>query len=277
MQREDIIRLVEDFIARDPGNVISGDYALRPDLAGVRMYDAPRLRFGDAEDPYFDRLREPGVIGPHFQKPEDWLPGARTVISVFLPFSREVRVDNRADMSWPSPAWLHARIEGQEMIVRLTRVLRDTLRDAGHAAVAPLLDERFRSRGRLPNESGFDAYTSNWSERHAAFICGHGTFGLSKGLITHQGVAGRFTSVITDRGLPVDGRSYTGIYEHCSRCGACVDNCPADAISLEAGKDHEKCALFLAKTRAECTPRYGCGKCQVKVPCETKACVRAAP
>ncbi len=273
MNSADFVKLATDFVLRDSGNVISADFALRADLAGVRMFDAPLLGFGDAKDAYFARLKEKDVIGPHFKLPEEWLESADTVISIFLPASAAVRNDNKTAMDWPSPGWMHARIEGQAMITRLNRYLQEALKNAGYAALAPFLDERFYSR-EIPSDNPDTQpfFTSNWSERHAAFICGLGTFGLSKGLITEKGVAGRFTSIITNLHLPRTARGYTDIYENCSMCGACVKNCPAGAISPQTGKDHYKCSEYLEITKIKFKPRYGCGKCQVKVPCETRPC-----
>jgi len=111
---------------------------------------------------------------------------------------------------------------------------------------------------------------SNWSERHVAFVCGLGTFGLSKGLITKSGIAGRFGSILTELYLPPNNREYENIYEYCSMCGICVKNCPANAISIENGKNHNICSEFLNKTAKKYNPRYGCGKCQIGVPCENK-------
>lgn len=77
---------------------------------------------------------------------------------------------------------------------------------------------------------------SRWSERHAAYVCGLGTFGLSRGFITPKGMAGRITSIIIDEEFEPEERSYTGIYDFCIRCGACAVKCPAGAISKEYGK-----------------------------------------
>ncbi|MCL2760544.1 MAG: 4Fe-4S binding protein, partial [Desulfuromonadales bacterium] len=114
----------------------------------------------------------------------------------------------------------------------------------------------------------FSKYTSNWSERHIGFVAGLGTFGLSKGIITEKGMAGRMTSVITDLTLPVIKRAYKNTYEYCTMCGACVKNCPAKAISVKTGKDHKTCSNFLEMVKEKEPPYYACGKCQVKVPCE---------
>ncbi|KOA18561.1 4Fe-4S binding domain protein [Clostridium homopropionicum DSM 5847] len=69
--------------------------------------------------------------------------------------------------------------------------------------------------------------------------------------------------------LEPDRRDYENIYEYCSMCGKCVKNCPANAISLIYGKSHDACSDFLDKTAEKYKPRYGCGKCQINVPCES--------
>jgi epoxyqueuosine reductase QueG len=144
------------------------------------------------------------------------------------------------------------------------------LKHEGFTAIAPMVDPRFsRISPFNTNEHEQDYYTSNWSERHIAYACGLGTFGLSKGLITGKGIAGRFISLITSAYFTPDKRSYTGIYDYCTNCGACVRNCPAQAITLEKGKIHSICSAFVESTRYKHAPRFGCGKCQVKVPCES--------
>jgi epoxyqueuosine reductase QueG len=199
--------------------------------------------------------------------PKEWLPQCRTVISFFLPFSEAVKKGNRRDMSWPSEEWLHGRIEGQTLLNKLGMHLMSELIKAGYESIVPTLDRRFWSN---KNDSYHEAaFTSNWSERHVAFICGLGTFGLSKGLITQKGIAGRFGSILTELYLSPDKREYENIYEYCSMCGKCVKNCPVSAISIENGKNHTICSRFLDTTAEKYQPRYGCGKCQVCVPCES--------
>ena len=82
-------------------------------------------------------------------------------------------------------------------------------------------------------------------------------------------VSGRFGSVVTDAPLPVTKRRYTG-FTTTARCGACVRNCPAQAISLEHGKSHHLCCSYFDTLREKYAPRFGCGKCQVNVPCERR-------
>ena len=56
----------------------------------------------------------------------------------------------------------------------------------------------------------------------------------------------------------------------CTRCGACAHRCPAQAISLQEGKDHCTCRTWLLQMSERYAPRYGCGLCQTGVPCEHK-------
>ncbi|NMA68451.1 MAG: epoxyqueuosine reductase [Desulfitobacterium sp.] len=268
MDKQTLIKIAEDFIEHSQDNYISKEIAISDNVVGMRIYDAPIFAFGSADDEYFEQLKQPSIIGEHFLHPKEWLPEGKTVISFFLPFNEEVKNGNKKDMSWPSAEWLHARIEGQAFLIKLCNKLKSELLKAGYKAVVPSSDERFWSNTDSPN--GETKFTSNWSERHAAFICGLGTFGLSKGLITQRGTAGRFGSIITDLELSPDQRTYKDIYEYCSDCGKCVKNCPSGAISIENGKDHAICSKFLEQTAEIFKPRYGCGKCQINVPCESR-------
>ncbi len=265
MDRESIVSRATAFVEDAPANRVTAELAISEELVGMRMFQAPIFGFGAAADPYFQKLQEPAAVGPHFCLPSEWLPGAETVISFFLPFTEAVIAGNSRVMNWPSSEWLHARIEGQSFLLSLCRFLQAEFQSAGYQAVVPALDPRFT----MVTDVAEDRFTSNWSERHVAFVCGLGTFGLSKGLITRRGVAGRFGSLVADLRLPSDARPYEGVYEYCTFCGACVRNCPAEAISLQVGKRHIPCSDFLERTKAAFSPRYGCGKCQVQVPCAT--------
>jgi epoxyqueuosine reductase QueG len=277
MNKQEFISILTGYAAAAPGNRVPTELAIRPELAGLRLTDTPLVGFAAGDDPWFKELKKPGVIGEHFLLPGEWLPGAKTVISIFFPFSPEVKAANRIDMSWPAEAWLHARIEGQAFVFEVCSYLKARLEDAGFKSLVPSRESRFASSEKLIDGSGKplftdksrqDYYTSNWSERHVAQVCGLGTFGLSRGLITQKGIAGRFGSLVTDACFEPDTRPYTRYDEYCTRCGACARNCPVGAISLSGGKWHPPCSEFLNRTEAKHAPRYGCGKCQVRVPCE---------
>ena len=250
-------------------NRVTPENAPCTELIGMRYYEEPLFGIASADDRLFRELREQGAVGAEALRPEDLLPGARCVISFFLPFSEDVRRDNSRSLSVPSDAWRQARIEGQDMLFALGDAIVSALVEEGAAAIQPSKSPFFRMLA---------PFCSNWSERHIAYIAGLGTFGLSKGLITSKGMAGRFGSVVTDAELPVTPRVYSSPFEYCTMCGACAHRCPAGAIDPDKGvvqgKDHVVCKRFLDTTggifpRGSSTrERYGCGKCQTGVPCE---------
>ncbi|MEY8001346.1 4Fe-4S binding protein [Clostridium sp. Mt-5] len=271
MNKQDLIKTAENFVENSEDNYITKSIAISENVIGMKIFEKPIFAFGDTDDEYFELLKQPSAIGKHFLLPKEWLPRSKTVISFFLSFSEAVRKGNRKNMLWPSEEWLHGRIEGQNFLNKLCIYLRSELIDAGYNSLVPSLDKRFWTVTSSNDSTHPEVlFTSNWSERHVAFVCGLGTFGLSKGLITQRGIAGRFGSILTELYLSPDRREYKKVYEYCLMCGKCIKNCPANAISMENGKNHTICSEFLNKTAEKYKPRYGCGKCQVGVPCECR-------
>lgn len=269
MELSEIIQSSTDYLNQVPANFISKDDAIRRDLVGMRIYDAPLFKAASADDPLFAELRQPEIVHPDVMLPTDWLPGAKTVISFFLPFTESIRKSNTLSHFYPSDEWLHGRIEGQMMTALFADHLKDRLIQNGYQAIYPVADSRYKM---------LEEFKSNWSERHVAYVCGLGTFSLSKGLITEQGVAGRFGSIVTDCPIQPTDRPYATPFENCTMCGMCARTCPAQAIDYNKGvifgKDHPTCSAYLDKLKlAPHGPnqrvRYGCGKCQVGVPCQS--------
>jgi len=272
MNKQDIIKIASDFVENSEYNYISNEIAISKNVVGMKIFETPIFGFAASDDEHFTLFKDPTIIGEHFMLPNVWLPQSKSVISFFLPFSNVVKKGNARGKLWPSEEWLHGRIEGQVFINKLCINLRSELINAGFNSLVPALDERFWAQTELNEDSEHSevSFTSTWSERHVAFVCGLGTFGLSKGLITSKGVAGRFGSIITELYLSPDTREYENIYEYCSMCGACVKKCPVNAISIAKGKNHKICSKFLNETSEKYKPRYGCGKCQIGVPCENR-------
>ncbi len=275
MDKQEMRAICEKLTESVPGNILREEMGIGPEYAGIRMYDPPLVGFGDAEDPLFEEFKKPGVIGPWHMSPKEWLPGARTVLSFFFPTGKEVRESNRKARQFASDLWAYARIEGQAYIAAATQAVAGWFRENGYAACVPSSDPRWQKMFAGRGITGFPEITdttfgSSWSERHAAYVCGLGTFGLSKGLITKKGVAGRFGSIVVSADFAPDPRPYTGIYDYCIRCGACAERCPARAIDMDSGKDHMKCMECLNASGKALAPRYGCGLCQTGVPCEAQ-------
>ncbi|MCL2565074.1 MAG: 4Fe-4S binding protein [Defluviitaleaceae bacterium] len=269
--KEDIIAAAKHFTNESQMNYVSKEAALSEDYVGMKIFDSPIFAFGNADDMLYDEYKSPDIIGEHFLSPLKWLPEAKTVISFFLPYADKIKYANSLNLDWPADEWLHGRIEGQFFLKELTIYIHNILSDAGYKSLIPNLDPRFKTGdSRSNNENTTNRFTSNWSERHIAYACGLGTFGLSKGLITEKGVCGRFGSILTELDLEKDIRAYKDVYEYCTMCGLCIINCPVNAITKE-GKNDLLCSDFLDKTFNKHNPRYGCGKCQVSVPCESRA------
>jgi len=272
MTKELIINKIRTFTEQSESNFVSKEKALSPNLVGMKIYDPPLVAFASASDELFLKMKEPKAIGSHFMLPSEWLAGAKTVISIFFPFTDNIREANKLDMSWPSNEWMHGRIEGQVLIKNVCLYLKSEIELAGYNAISPPFDSRFitTTSKALVIEDKSIFFTSNWSERHAAFVCGLGTFGLSKGLITEKGMAGRFGSLITSLEIKPDTRKYDSLYGYCIMCAKCAKNCPVHAISKEEGKNHSICSNFIDTVMEKHKPWYGCGKCQVNVPCEKR-------
>ena len=281
MDRRELVRFITDYVASAEGNRVRAEDAISPELAGMQIFESPLVGISSADDRlYFQEFKQTGIIHPAHRTPEDWLPGARSVISFFLPFTPAVCASNREKTDTPydpaldnqrcSAQWLHARIEGQQLIHTLCDALCEYLQAAGFQGIAPAFSPEFRMVA---------PYASNWSERHIAYASGLGTFGLSRGLITEKGLAGRFGSVVTDALFDPTLRPYHDPFAFCIRCGACQRRCPAGAIDLDRGvadgKEQTVCGpyvngSFLPAHGPRQVVRYGCGKCQAGVPCQSR-------
>lgn len=274
MDKERIIHRICALHETCPGNIVTEKEAISPELIGLNIFGEPLVGFASATDELFEAFKNSDIVGPWFLSPTEWLPEAKTVISLFFPYTEAVKSANRKATTHPAAEWLHGRIEGQAYLLKLIESLKKWFDDNDIKTCVPITDQRFEVVVAGNNFKQYscvtaDTFSSNWSERHVAYIAGLGTFGLSKGLITEKGMAGRFISIIVSKELAADPRPYTGIYDHCNRCGACVKRCPAQAISLAEGKDHNLCGAWLSKMGNLFKPRYGCGLCQTGVPCES--------
>ena len=261
MTKHDVEQLLLEAFRSTRGNIIEKTSAGDERITGLRLYDGPVVGIAAADDELFVKFKQPGIVGPQSLTPSEWLPGAQSVISFFLPFSDRVKQSNAGQSSCASLEWVYARIEGQAFLMSCACALGEKLRERGYGVCIPAADPRFAV--------DISIFSSNWSERHAAFAAGLGTFGKSRGLITEKGMAGRFGSLIITEKIEADVRPYTDAYEYCIGCGACARRCPVSAIPDNGIKDQLICAPFVDNSKIEFAPRYGCGLCQTAVPCES--------
>jgi epoxyqueuosine reductase QueG len=279
---EDWIKaLIRDFIATSPHNTMQ-------DQTNDPAWDDALVGFASGADPIWQQYKE--YIGPFHWTPwevfsqhcpeESTAATDLTVVSWVLPQREAVRKANRRAKRYPSEEWARIRVYGEEFNAALRRHVADSLKQVGHAAIAPMLAPNWT----IVKSQRF-SYASSWSERHAAHAAGLGTFGLCDGLITARGKAMRVGSVVARISIKPTPRPYSDHRAYClffanGTCGKCIDRCPARAIT-KSGHDKEKCRQHLVRAREYVKKTYqfegyGCGLCQVGVPCEARIPVKAA-
>jgi len=262
---------IERFVAESPLNCDPERDA--PYFAG------PLVGFASAADPLFLDYKQ--IIGPFHQTPQEVMSaaagaerGAASVISWVLPIVAETRRSNRQEKVYPSRAWARTRNFGEQFNTALRRHLVAWLTERGHAAVAPQLAAGWQEYAESPV-----GIASNWSERHAAYAAGLGTFSLNDALITPAGIAHRLGSVVTDLPLAATPGGAPNFRHNClyyreATCGACIGRCPVGALSRQ-GHDKALCRNYVygavpaAVAEAYGVTATGCGLCQTAVPCES--------
>ena len=253
--------------------------------AHIPVFGEPDVRIAAADDYVIKNLKT--VIGNFHWSPDEALkhafPGnqvpAASVISWCLPASEAARKANRREDYYPSREWAWTRTFGENMSDRMKTRLSAWLTEKGFPATAPGISPDFGFIQDSPV-----GIASQWSERHHAWAAGHGTFGISGGLITRHGIAHRLGSVVTTLPIEADVREYgDDPFAWCLKsakgtCGVCINRCPVGSI----GENHEErnkdlCAEHDMKRIAAQYGKlydwegiYGCGLCQTGVPCEFK-------
>jgi epoxyqueuosine reductase len=269
-----IINVIRDFF-EGPQNTLQNE-------TNERAWDEPLVGFARGDDPLFQAYKE--YVGPYHWTPYEIFskafPGSYvkldtlTVICWVLPHTDVTKADNRKENEYPSERWARSRIFGEQFNEKLRKHVVDALGEKGYRAVAPSLFPQWEMK-----DSERYTYSSNWSERHAAYASGLGTFGLCGGLITPKGKAVRVGAVVACIKVPETPRPYTTRHEYClfytrGTCDKCMTRCPAGAIT-KTGNDKLKCIEHLSKTGEYVRDNYGfygygCGFCQTGVPCESR-------
>jgi epoxyqueuosine reductase len=268
-----IISVINEFLSssRNSLQTISGEKAWEEALVG----------FSSGADPLYLQLK--ADIGSFYWTPIEIFslsypaitcrPEDLSIVSWVLPQTAATREDQRRQKKYPAERWSRSRNFGEETNINLARHLADILSQEGHPAVAPVLSP---SWGWQTSEAY--GFSSNWSERHTAFVSGLGTFGLCDGLITEKGKAIRCGSLVVKIEIPPTPRKYRNHHDYClfyakGKCRKCISRCPAGAIT-ENGHNKDDCKKYLFEIAAEYAKNhygfssYGCGFCQTAVPCE---------
>ena len=270
-------KAIERAIARFVEKSVSN----RRKVDGGKYFDTPLVGYASANDPLFKHYKK--LIGKFHLSPREMFEltygkgddnSGLSVISWVLPVSEDTRKGNRRQDRFPCQLWSHTRFFGEPFNEELRNHVVSLLKKKGYRAVAPANSPHFIHHTHKPKVG----FTSNYSERHAAYVCGLGTFGLCDGFITPIGKAMRLGSVVTDLVLTPSERAYPDHHANClyyfnGTCKACASRCPAGAITAE-GHDKDKCFDYMHNVSSPASAAEygvkitGCGLCQTKVPCE---------
>ncbi len=267
---------IRDWVNTSAGNSLGN-------AANDRAWDDPLVGFSQGDDAYWQSFKE-HVGSFHWTPAEAFglaFPGnpaeaaELTVISWVLPQTKTTKLETRKENVYPPESWARARFYGETFNEMLRKMVVAELHKEGIRATAPVLIPEW---SRMVSDKF--VFASKWSERHAAFVSGLGTFGLSDGLITPRGKAIRVGSVVAEMQAAPTPRPYKGHRDYClwfskGTCKKCVKRCPVAALS-GAGHDKVICERHIDRTCRPYIlehykfPGYACGLCQTGVPCESR-------
>jgi len=228
------------------------------------MWRQPIVAFADAGDTLFLQLRQ--AVSPSHLMPEDLLAGAKTVICFFIPFTEGLVRDNMAGDD-ATHEWALCYVQTNHLIKIVCNELAALLGAGGYRA------------GVVPATRNFDEerLMSDWSQRHAAWIAGLGSFGENNMLITDEGCCGRFGSLATDWQFPQGGLAVQR-HERClsrrgKNCGVCRKKCPVGAYpggSFDRHACYARC-MHNAALHSDVGLADVCGKCICGLPCSMQS------
>jgi epoxyqueuosine reductase len=252
-----------------------------------KVFDLPIVGFACGDDPIFNEFKND--IGSFYLTPLEvfmkYYPESSVkanelnVISWVMPHISQTKLDNQNENIYPSERWARGKKYGIIFNTKLQKHLIQALENNGYKAIAPCAPPNWSEQ--ISEKYG---HSSTWSERHAAYAAGLGTFGLCDGLITQVGKAMRCGSIVAQIKISPTKRLYKKHTEYClyfsnGSCDACIKRCPVGAIS-STGHDKEKCRNYCESLCADYSKKMynieieTCGLCQTKVPCESRIPIR---
>jgi epoxyqueuosine reductase len=267
--------IINEYVMNSPDNSLKNEEK-------EKAWDAALVGYARGDDSIFEFLKND--IGSFLWTPleifsktfpgNDAKPHDLTVISWILPQTEKTKRDNSTQKNFPAERWVRSRNYGEAFNVKLAKHLVKVLHNTGFDSVAPAQSSEWAWQ-----DSKRYGFASNWSERHAAYAAGLGTFSLCDGLITAKGKAMRCGSVVSRIDITATPRTYKDYNSYClfflkGGCKKCIKRCPNEAIT-EKGHDKSKCREYLFDKAASYAKSmygiesYGCGLCQTGVPCES--------
>ncbi len=245
------------------------------------MYDDLLLGFQKAGHPVFNKIPE---IIPEHLRPSDFLPGFSTdngvgtielsVISFAFIFNKRTVEENSSAVCYPSFSWY----KSTDMFLEFTSLFREFIKgyfksNEFRCVFPNTIKEKYRIiwKNRIKY--------STWSERHIAYACGLGSFGLHGSLITKKGCSHRLMSMVIDQefkryDVPDQPWNKNCLSANNIQCGKCIKKCPVNSISTGSRSivdclNHESIENKEAAKRFYGKEMEACGLCMAGVPCST--------
>lgn len=219
------------------------------------LYRSPIVSFSDAEDIRYAELKT--LIGPWHKSPGELLPGAKSVISYFVPFTRQVVAQPKTAADG-APLWAEAYQEINRDFDAVNAAVSEFLLRCGHESIAIKSTHTYDPR----------ELKSLWSHRSAGVIAGIGSIGANRLVITKKGSGGRFSSVITTAPLHAADNAAPSkcLYVKDGSCGLCFKICPISALTPRgfdkfACQDELNKNERLLKEKTDLISADTCGKC----------------
>ena len=190
----------------------------RPDL-----FRKPFVSFSAADDEKYIELKT--LIGDWHLTPTEILSDAKSVISYFVPFTKEVVAEPKT-VQHGSPLWAEAYQEINRHFDVVNDAIANFLEGLGYAAKTIKATHTYDPKDMK----------AMWSHRSAAAIAGLGAFGANRMLITEKGSGGRFCTVITSAPLKVNEKPIENqcLYIKNGSCGLCFKICPVNALQPDS-------------------------------------------
>jgi len=228
-----------------------------------------------ADHPFFEKLTE--HIKGHLA-PSDFFKEAfpfqinkkLSIVSFVLHYSKEVVMDNAKENKYPSYRWFEMTDKFFNQIHEpLSKHIQDLFNESNIV---------FPTKSKLYAINGTEKVRkSNWSERHVAFGCGLGSFGLHGALITEFGCTARLISIVIDEEFEDYKKPFTDIHANCLHyqgkgCKRCVERCPVESVRPECRIIENCFDREFVENKIISFEIYGkeitaCGLCMSGVPC----------
>ena len=219
------------------------------------LFREPLVGFSRADDTRYEQLKS--SIGEWHKNPAELFPEAVSVISYFVPFTRDVAFSPKNSMQ-ETPAWGESYAVINSYFDKINSAIKNYLETKGFQSYTIAATHTY-------NEADMK---SMWSHRSAAAIAGLGKFGANRMLITPKGSAGRFSTVLTSAFLNPSQPIADDLcpYKRNKSCGLCFKICPVHALQSD-GINRFACQAETRKNERLLELNAGiynadtCGKC----------------